>query len=212
MGSGSPSDFRLGCQVVGADGSLAGTLVSVLVDAEGFDPKAIVVRDETTLAGRLMSDERYFINDEVVVPIESVESATGERVQLSMHTSDVRRQAPYISYRFKAMSAGQVLLQEAQAIGGGLGLPAATELANKPPGQVEIDRDENVMLGRTGRKLGHVHDVLFDHGEVVGVVIRPQGWFKQDVVLPIRFISRADDMALFADLRESDLSRLQPLR
>ncbi|HKV87836.1 MAG TPA: PRC-barrel domain-containing protein [Candidatus Dormibacteraeota bacterium] len=198
--------------MVGADGSLAGTLVSVLVDAEGFDPKAIVVRDETTLAGRLMSDERYFINDEVVVPIESVESATGERVQLSMHTSDVRRQAPYISYRFKAMSAGQVLLQEAQAIGGGLGLPAATELANKPPGQVEIDRDENVMLGRTGRKLGHVHDVLFDHGEVVGVVIRPQGWFKQDVVLPIRFISRADDMALFADLRESDLSRLQPLR
>jgi hypothetical protein len=29
-------------------------------------------------------------------------------------------------------------------------------------------------------------------------------------VLPIKFINRADDMALFADLTESDLDQLKP--
>jgi hypothetical protein len=51
---------------------------------------------------------------------------------------------------------------------------------------------------------------LLDHGELIGVVIRPEGMFKRDVVLPIRFINRADDMALFADLTESDIDELKP--
>jgi len=52
--------------------------------------------------------------------------------------------------------------------------------------------------------------VLLDRGELIGVVIRPEGFFKRDVVLPIRFINRADDMALFADLNESDIEQLKP--
>jgi hypothetical protein len=55
-----------------------------------------------------------------------------------------------------------------------------------------------------------VEDVLLDHGQLIGVVIRPEGFFKRDVVLPIRFINRADDMALFADLTESDIDQLKP--
>ena len=66
------------------------------------------------------------------------------------------------------------------------------------------------MLGKTGHRLGRVHDVLFDHGELIGVVIRPDGFFKRDVVLPIRFIDRADDLALFAHLDESDVKHLKP--
>ena len=66
------------------------------------------------------------------------------------------------------------------------------------------------MLGKSGQRLGRVHDLLYDNGELVGVVIQPEGFFKRDVVLPIRFISRADDMALFAELSESDVERLKP--
>jgi len=95
-------------------------------------------------------------------------------------------------------------------LGGGLGLPKLDEIANKPDGQIEIDRGENVMLGTTRHRLGRVEDVLFDHGELIGVVIRPDGFFKRDVVLPTRFINRADDMALFADLTESDIEQLKP--
>jgi hypothetical protein len=89
-------------------------------------------------------------------------------------------------------------------------MPEAQEVANKPADQLEIDRDEKVMLGTTGRTLGRIRDLLYDQSKLVGVVIRPEGFFKHDVVLPMRFISRADDLALFADLTESDIEQLKP--
>lgn len=205
------TDFSLGTEVVARDGSSAGTLVSVLVEADGFDPKALVVKDESSLTGRLMAAEKFFVTDEVVVPISAVSSATHDLVRLSMSLEDVRRQPPYLSYRFKRLSVGEAALEEVDFLGGGLGLPANTEqVANKPKDQIEIERDENVMLGKSGRRLGRVHDLLFDKDELVGVVIQPEGFFKRDVVLPIKFISRADDMALFAELKESDVERLKP--
>jgi len=205
------SDFRLGADVVAGDGRKAGTLTSVLVEAEGFDPKALVIQDESSVAGRLLADEKLLITDEVVVPISAVESASHDVIRLSMSVDDIRRQPPYLSYRFKALTGGEALEEEVDFLGGGLGLPAnAEQVANKPADQIEIDRDENVMLGATGHRLGRVHDVLFDDGELVGIVIKPDGFFKRDVVLPIRFISRGDDMALFADLKESDIEHLEP--
>jgi len=204
------SDFRLGSDVVGSDGSKAGTLASVLVEAKGYDPKAIVVKDDSSIAGRLVAEEKLFVTDEVVVPIAAVESATHDLIRLSISTDDLRRQPPYLSYRFKPLTRGEASLEEVDLLGGGLGLPAnAEEVANKPADEIEIDRDENVMLGKTGHRLGRVHDLLYDQGDLVGLVIRPDGFFKQDVVLPIRFISRADDMALFADLDESDVEHLK---
>lgn len=182
----------------------------MLVESASFDPKAIVVRNETSLVGRLVSDEKYLITDDVVIPIASVGSATRDRVQLSMSSSDVRRQPPYFSYQWEPITAGQAVLEEMQLLGGGLALPPVDQIANKPADHIEIDRDENVMLGNTGRRLGHVHEVLYEQGEMVGIVIRPDGLFKHDVVLPIRFITRADDMALFADLSESDIANLKP--
>lgn len=204
------SDFRLGSEIVGSDGEKAGSLVSVLVEEQGFDPKAIVVRDETSLVGSLMAGEKYFITDEVVVPMPLVASAAHDRVQLSIPAADVRKQPAYMAYHLKPMTPAEVVLEEAQVLGGALGLPKADEIANKAADQIEIDLNENVMIGKTGRRLGHVHDVLYDRGEMVGIVIRPEGMFKQDVVLPVRFISRADDMALFVDVRESDIQNLKP--
>ncbi len=205
------SDFRLGADVVASDGSKAGTLVSVLVEAAGFEPTALVVKNDSSISGRLLAEERFFITDEVVVPIAAVALATHDLIRLSMSINDLRRQPPYLSYRFKQLTGGEATLEEADFLGGGLGLPAnAEQVANKPKDEIEIDRDENVMLGKTGRRLGRVHDVLYDQGDLVGVVIRPDGFFKRDVVLPARFISRADDLALFADLDETELEQLKP--
>jgi uncharacterized protein YrrD len=204
------SDLRLGADVVANDGTKVGTIVSVIVDEEGFRPRALVVKDEATLARRLLSGEKLFTTDEVVIPITAVESATHDEVRLSMTGPDVRRQPLYLSYRREPMTTEDAVLEEGQLLGGGLGLPKAEEIANKAQGQIEIDRGENVMVGKTGRRLGTVQDVLFDHGELIGVVIHPEGFFKRDVVLPIRFIERADDMALFAQLEESDVEQLKP--
>ena len=201
------SDFRLGSDVLTSDGRKAGALASVLVERDGFDPKALVV--EVSLEG-VLSDEKLFIHNELVVPIELVRSASRERVQLSVSGEDLGQQSPYLAYRLQTPDRTSSLLEEAQFLGGGLGMPDAQEVANKPPDQLEIDRDEKVMLGTTGRTFGRIRDLLYDQGKLVGVVIKPEGFFKRDVVLPMRFISRADDLALFADLTESDIEQLKP--
>jgi sporulation protein YlmC with PRC-barrel domain len=204
------SDIRLGSDVVSSDEVNVGTIVSLLVDADGFTPRALVVKHEESLAGRVLAAEKYFTTDEVVIPITAVASATHGLVHLSMAALDVRRQPLYLTYRRPEPTPGESLVEEGQLITGGLGLPRVEEVANKSDAQIEIDRGENVMLGATGRRLGRVEDVLLDHGALIGVVIRPEGFFKRDVVLPIRFINRADDMALFADLTESDIEQLRP--
>jgi uncharacterized protein YrrD len=204
------SDFRLGVDVVASDGTKVGTVVSIIVDEKGFNPRALVVKDEAGLAGRLLSDERFLTTDEVVIPISAVESATRDEVRLSMSGPEVRRQPLYLSYRHEPITTEGVVVEEGDLLGGGLALPKVEEIANKPADQIEIDRGENVMLGKTGRRLGRVQDVLFDHGRLVGVVIRPEGFFKRDVVLPIGFIDRADDLALFAQLTEADIEQLKP--
>ena len=66
------SDFRLGADVVDSDGDKAGTLVSVIVDEKGFDPRALLVKNEVTLAGRVLAAEKLFTTDEVVIPITAV--------------------------------------------------------------------------------------------------------------------------------------------
>jgi sporulation protein YlmC with PRC-barrel domain len=204
------SDFRLGADVVDSDGQKAGTVVSVIVDEKGFEARALVVKDEATLAGRLLAAEKLFTTDEVVIPITAVESATHDLVRLSLSGADIRKQPLYLTYRREPLTAGDAMVEEGELLGGGLGLPKTEEMANKPEGEIEIDRGENVMLGTTGRKLGTVRDVLFDQGKLAGVVIRPEGFFKRDVVLPISFIDRADDLALFARLDESDIENLKP--
>jgi len=204
------SDFRFGADVVDKDGRKAGSLASVLVDQDGFEPKALVVRDETSLLGRLVADEKLLVTDEVVIPFSAVESATYDQVRLSLSASEVRQQKPYLSYRLKQDSPEGAVMREAELLGGGLGVPNLEEVASKPKSLIEIDRNESVMIGRTGLKLGHVQDLLFDDGELAGVVVRPEGFFKQDVVLPIRFLSRSDDMALFATVSEKDVEQLKP--
>jgi len=204
------SDFRLGVDVLANDGNKVGTLVSVIVDETGFVPRSLVVKDEATLASHLLADEKLLTTDQVVIPIAAVESASHDLVRLSMSAPDIRRQPLYLSYRPRPMTVEEAVVEDAAILTGGIGLPQEEEIANKPAGEIEIDRGENVMLGKTGHRLGRVHDVLFDHGELIGVVIQPDGFFKRDVVLPIRFIERADDMALFAHLDESDVEQLKP--
>jgi hypothetical protein len=68
------------------------------------------------------------------------------------------------------------------------------------------------MLGHQGVKFGRVRDVLFDGGELVGVVVHPEGFLNHDVVIQVRFIDRSDDAALFVHLTRDDIARLEEFR
>src|SRR4029077_8586708 len=137
------SDFRLGSDVVASDGQKAGTLVSVIVDEKGFDPRALVVKEGESVGGRVRAAESLFITDEVVIPITAVVSATHDVVRLSLSGSDVHRQPLYLSYRPKALSVEEAAVEDADVLTGNIGLPPEEEIANKPAGQIEIDHGEN---------------------------------------------------------------------
>ena len=203
-------DLHLGARVVSADGKDIGELVHVLVDGD-YRLKALVVKESAGFSGRWLAPGSLLVNDEFIVPTDAVTSVNHERIGLTLSSADARRLSPYLGYREKGETVGEEAEDVAVVLGSGPGVPHWLEqVANKPAGELEIDAGENVMLGDTGKKLGAVKDVLFDGGELVGVVLRPEGFFKKEVILPRRFLSRSDDLALFAQLDESDLEHLEP--
>jgi hypothetical protein len=40
--------------------------------------------------------------------------------------------------------------------------------------------------------------------------VHPEGFFKEDVLLQVRYLDRSDDGALFVKLSADDLGRLEP--
>jgi sporulation protein YlmC with PRC-barrel domain len=201
-------DFHLGAAVFAGDGREIGELVHVLVDSE-YRLQALVVKESRGFSGHRLSPGSMLVADEFIVPRDAVKSVGHDRIDLAMSSAEARSLQPYLAYREKLETLGE----EAQDFVGVLApspeIPNWIEqVANKPPGELEIDGGENVMLGHTGKKLGTVKDVLFDSDQLIGVVVRPEGLFKKDVILPRRFLSRSDDAALFAELDESDLEHL----
>jgi sporulation protein YlmC with PRC-barrel domain len=204
------ADFHPGAHVVANDGKEIGELAHVVVDAD-YALKAIVVREGGGFSGRWLSPGSMLVNNEFIVPHDAIKSVEHDRVDLALSSADARKLQPYLSYREKGETLTEEAEDEAGVLGAGPEIPHWLEqVANKPADELEIDGGENVMLGHTGKKLGTVKDVLFDGDQLVGVVLRPDGLFQKEVILPRRFLSRSDDAALFAQLDESDIERLEP--
>jgi sporulation protein YlmC with PRC-barrel domain len=204
-------DFHFGAQVYTSDGKHVGELHRTLVNRETMELEGIVVRESRVFTGLLQSPDSMLLAADVSVPIDAVAAVTRDRVDLKLTSAQVRRLPPYLSYSSATPDLGQDLLQTVEATFNPL-VPRYAETLNKPADEIEIEQGENVMLRDTGRKLGEVKDVIFDGDELVGIVIRPGGFFKQEVILPRRFLKRSDDVALFANLSEEDLKQLMPFR
>jgi sporulation protein YlmC with PRC-barrel domain len=205
-------ELCFGSSVISRDGRLIGTLERLVVEEEGFDPHAIVVKEGDQFTGRRFAPGSWYFHDEVVVPLANVVGATAERVTLNVTAAEVRRLHPYLSYQYRAVDAAE-LGRSFVALGtGGVGFPKVDEVAAKSPSELEIANGENVMLGHTGRKLGHVRQVLIDDRELIGIVMQPHGFFKHDLLVPVRFLARSDDLALFVDATEEDIDNLEPIK
>lgn len=202
-------ELRFGAPVFTADGREIGTLEAAIVDDDGFDPHSVVVRESDQFSRRPRAGAAL-CEATVLVPVEQVAEASPRRVVLKVNALAVRRLPPYLSYRYRPLDAFRVLGQVAALGTGTVAMANLEEVAGKRSDELEISEGENVMLGRSGRRLGHVREVVFDDGELAGVVMHPSGLFKHDVFVPVRFLDRSDDLALFVDLTESDLEQLAP--
>jgi sporulation protein YlmC with PRC-barrel domain len=205
-------DFHLGAPVYASDGTHVGQLEGTLVDKDSLDLKALVVKEDGRFSGHFLRPGSVLLTDELVVPLVAVGGASHDRVDLKLTASQLRKLPPYLTYRFSTPSPTEEIGEALDVLTSTVAAPPVEESADKPASELEIDAGENVMLGHTGKKLGHVKDVLFDGDELVGVVILPEGLLREEVVLPRRFIGRSDDLVLFAQLEPDDLEHLRPFQ
>jgi sporulation protein YlmC with PRC-barrel domain len=205
----SVEDFHFGAKVVSADGRHVGFLNFMIIDGESFDIHAIVVKETRHFSGHYVA-ATALMEDDISIPVGAVKDVTRELITLSTTSAEVRRTEPYLTYHYalpEKGDAGRLLMAQVAQTGYA---PHLVEEAHKRLDELEISRGENVMLGHTGQKLGTVQDLVLDDGELAGVVIRPEGFFKEHVLLQIRFLGRSDDLALFAHLTAADIARLEP--
>jgi hypothetical protein len=197
---------------VSSDGREVGTFQGLVAEQGDFDPHSIVVKEGLGFSGRRLAPGCLYFQDEVLVPIANVTSADHDRIELDMTGADVRRLRPYLSYRYRPVDARAVgRMFVGLATPGAVVAPNVDEIAVKSRDELEIDAGENVMLGHSGRKLGHVREALIDKGEFIGIVMHPEGLFKHDLIVPVRFLKRSDDLALFVDANDEDLRNLKPI-
>lgn len=205
----SETDLHLGAAVYSRDGKHVGKLASVIVRQADEQEEEVVLQESTFFSGHLLRPGTLLLIDELIVPRSAIQSATRDRIELSLDSKQVRRLPPYLTYHYSQPTGAQELEETMATTTASAGMAAIAEEAHKPRGDIEIAAGENVMIGRTGKRLGRVTDVLIDHDELVGVVIE-RGVFDHEFVLPVRFLDRSDDMALFTHLIEDDLQRLKP--
>ena len=198
------ADLRLGSPVYSSDGKHVGSLERLLIDEEGMDLRHIVVSESPLASGHHWYQGANLLIPDVILPADSIASATEQRLDLNLSLSEVRHQHPYVSYEYVGATFGQILFSAA----GGGAVWTYKETADKPAGELEIQKGENVMYRHSGEILGHVHDVVYDEGEMVGVVVRPVGPLQHDVLIQVRFLDRSDDLALFAHITKEDLHHL----
>ncbi|TMC50532.1 MAG: hypothetical protein E6J14_02955 [Chloroflexi bacterium] len=203
-------DFHFGAAVYSSDGENIGELRRLIVDQDTMELHAIVAQETRRFSGHHLAAEAL-VEDDLAIPTTTLRSVTRERIDVVLSTSELRHLHPYLSYRTAPLTGGDVGKEALVLLGASVGyIPRLIERHARHPGELEVRPGENVMLGRTGRRLGTVRDVLVDAGELIGIVMHPDGFFKEDVVLQVRFLDRSDDLALFAHLTEEDLKHLEP--
>jgi sporulation protein YlmC with PRC-barrel domain len=203
------ADFHLGASVFSSEGRHVGSLQRMIVDQDTWDPHHLVVKESVRFCGHLLTSAAGVMTDELIVPLHAVDQVTRERVDLSLTSKDVRRLHPYLTYQLAPVTASDSVMEILSTTFGAMRIPKEVEEAHKSQGDIEIRSGENVMLGHEGNKLGRVRDVLFDEGELVGIVVHPEGLLKHNVVIQTRFLERSDDGALFVLLQPEDLKHLQ---
>ncbi|MDB5067407.1 MAG: hypothetical protein JWM18_3841 [Chloroflexi bacterium] len=204
------ADFHLGAPVYSSDGRHVGSLHRVVVDQETWDPHQVVVKESVRFNGHLLALAAGLMTDELIIPLSAIARISSERVELSLTSREVRRLPPYLSYQLAPVRATETAEEAVGILLGAPRLRAEVEEAGKVPGDIEIRADENVMLGHDGERLGQVRDVLFDEGELVGVVVQPDRLLEHDVLIQVRFLERSDDAALFVRMTPEDIQHLPP--
>jgi len=121
MGGGRGlDDFHMGAEVHSSDGRLVGKLQRLIVDEDGFDPRAIVVQEDARFAGRLLAAGSWYLVDEVSVPVAEVAAVEPDRIELRLTGAEVRRLPPYLTYKYRPVTRAEAVGRYVALATGGL--------------------------------------------------------------------------------------------
>jgi len=142
-----PLDLRLGASVHTADGHHVGTLERIVVDAESWDPHALIVRETNHFSGRNLAPGAGMMVAEVIVPLDVIRGRGTRRDPAQIGSTSDAIPCPHTSAtQYKTLERGDGLRFAAALAGGSLGVgpmfPLLTESADKPAGDIEIRHGE----------------------------------------------------------------------
>jgi hypothetical protein len=167
-----------------------------------------VIKESPVASGHHWYQEAHLLIDTVMVPVDSIASLTQGKIDLLLSLADIRHLPPYLSYENLGSSPFNIFLQvdtESWATA------SISETAARPPDELEVRKDENILLEDLSDIIGQVHDLIFDGGKLVAVAVRP-GLFKREVLIQCRFLHRSEHGALVARISKKDVEQLQPFQ
>src|ERR1700730_1623668 len=135
-----PVDLRLGASVHTSDGHRVGTLQRLVVDADSWDPHALIVRETNWFSGRNLAPGAGMMVTQVLVPLNAIDVSEPGDIRLKLDKRGTRALPPYLSYHYKPLERGDGLRFAAALAGGSLGVgpmfPLIAEEADKAEGDI----------------------------------------------------------------------------
>jgi uncharacterized protein YrrD len=214
--------LELGAQVVTSDGREVGTIDKVILDPDGGDLHAIVVRQ-----GLLFGHDVEILIDDIVGEENGLARLRLTAKQLddlprfyeaNYTTPPPERSAEYTSgYGYPAGSMLWPSRWSGPVSGEPYGHDAVGAVADEVAslhlqqdlGNAVIQEGSDVR-SRDGEKVGEVHRMVFDPttGRPIALVIRKGFLFTEDIEVPVGLISSIDDDRVYLDARHDDLERM----
>src|SRR6202165_5149107 len=134
-------DVQLGAPVYSRDGRHVGSLHRLVIEAESWEPRQIIVQETGRFSGHQFGGGARLLTDDIIVPLEDVVKVAHGRVDLALDAAEVRPLPPYLSYHYAPLEGrdlANIAVRVLSSGYGGLPGPRLTEEAGKGPEDIAI--------------------------------------------------------------------------
>jgi uncharacterized protein YrrD len=214
-------DLRAGIDVVSRDGEKLGSLKHMVLKRSDLTLTHIVVDIGFLRSGHHLWEGGIGLDYDRVVPVEEIHAVSDRRLELRLTAVEFKDMPEYSQEYFEYshdltpddFDISDVVVR-AQQLSGFLTNVSNAWLVrklNKPLDAVDIVEGTDVWREHPHQKLGDIMRLLFDPAtdRLRAFVIRRGVIFKQEVILPVRYISELFDDVVRVDLTDDELSQLR---
>jgi uncharacterized protein YrrD len=214
-------DLRAGIDVASRDGEKLGSLKHMVLKRSDLTLTHIVVDIGFLRSGHHLWEGGLGLDYDRVLPVEEIHAVSDKRLELRLTAAEFKEMPEYSEEHFEDshdltpddFDISDVVVR-AQQLSGFLTNVSNAWLVrklNKPLDTVDIVEGTDVWREHPHQKLGDIMRLLFDPAtdRLRAFVIRRGVIFKQDVVLPVRYVSELFDDLVRVDLTDEELAQLR---